>query len=52
MTQLNIQVRQIAGAESSVANRRYWQRQERLRLAVEQAQRRMNDTLRTQLARR
>ena len=46
------QAEQVEGADSSVANRRYWQRQEKLRLAVEQAQRRLNETQRTQLAHR
>jgi hypothetical protein len=43
---------QAQGSEDNVASRRYRQRQERLRVAVEQAQQRVNETLRTQLTRR
>jgi hypothetical protein len=38
-------------ADASVPNQRYWRRQEKLREAVEQAQRRSNETQRLQLAR-
>jgi hypothetical protein len=39
------------GMEGSAVNLRYWQRQEKLRLAVEQAQRRSNEAHRPQGAR-
>ncbi len=35
------------GADENLVHHRYWQRQEKLRHAVELAQRRYNDTLRT-----
>ena len=38
-------------ADASVLNQRYWRRQEKLREAVEQAQRRSNETQKLQLAR-
>jgi hypothetical protein len=34
----------IRGTDASTVNHRYWRRQEKLRLAVEQAQRRSNET--------
>jgi hypothetical protein len=34
----------IRGMDASALNHRYWRRQEKLRLAVEQAQRRSNET--------
>ena len=40
------------GADADVVNHRYWQRQEKLRTVVEQAQLRYNETRRLQLARR
>jgi hypothetical protein len=43
---------QAQGSEDNVPSRRYRQRQEKLRVAVEQAQHRVNETHRTQLTRR
>jgi len=40
------------GNEAGVVNHRYWQRQEKLRRVVEQAQLRYNETRPPQLARR
>ena len=40
------------GADADVVNHRYWQRQEKLRTVVEQAQLRYNETRRLQLAHR
>jgi len=40
------------GPDANVVNHRYWQRQEKLRTVVEQAQLRYNETRRLQLARR
>ena len=43
---------QVQDSDRSAVKHRYWRRQERLRLAVEEAQRRLNETRRLQLARR
>ena len=43
---------QVQGPKGSVPNYRYWQRQEKLRLLVEQAQQRWRETNQTVLARR
>lgn len=43
---------QAQGARAGALNHRYWRRQENLRLVVEQAQRRSNETRQTQLAAR
>ena len=40
------------GADADVVNHRYWQRQEKLRTVVEQAQLRYNETRQLQFARR
>ena len=40
------------GTDANVVNHRYWQRQEKLRTVVEQAQLRYNETRRLQLAHR
>jgi hypothetical protein len=40
------------GTDANVVNHRYWQRQEKLRQVVEQAQLRYNETRRLQLAQR
>lgn len=43
---------QAKGSGARALNHRYWQRQEKLRLVVEQAQRRSNETLLSQVAQR
>ena len=40
------------GTGAGAVNHRYWRRQEKLRIVVEQAQRRSNETGRLQLAQR
>jgi|SRR5271154_6894345 len=43
---------QVQGSKGTVLSYRYWRRQEKLRLVVEQAQRRLSETHRPQIASR